>query len=68
LAARDHLTRARRYPVPRRFLPALLPATLVPPYLRVMARPEFDFFRDRAELSVARRQLALFAAMMRGRA
>jgi phytoene synthase len=67
LAARDQLTRARRYPVRRRFLPALLPATLVPPYLRVMARPEFDFFRQSTELSVARRQLALLAAMMRGR-
>jgi phytoene synthase len=67
LAARDHLTRARRYPIRRRFLPALLPATLVPPYLRVMARPEFDFFRHSSELSVARRQLALLAAMMRGR-
>jgi phytoene synthase len=67
LAARDHLTRARRYPVRRRFLPALLPASLVPPYLRVMARPEFDFFKHSTDLSVARRQLALLAAMMRGR-
>jgi phytoene synthase len=67
LAARDHLTRARRYPVRRRFLPALLPAALVPAYLRVMARPDFDVLRESTDLSVARRQLALLAAMMRGR-
>jgi phytoene synthase len=53
--------------VPRRFLPALLPAALVAPYLRLMMVRDFDPFRDSVALSTPRRQLAMLGAMMRGR-
>jgi phytoene/squalene synthetase len=61
-----HLGEARTL-VPRRFLPALLPAALVPLYLRRLTRPGFDPFRDRSDVAVHRRQLAMLAAMARSR-
>jgi phytoene synthase len=66
-AAKAHWRAAREQAVPRRFLPALLPAALVPAYLRLMRQKRFEPFRDKAGLSVPRRQLALFGATMRGR-
>jgi phytoene synthase len=64
--ARERLAASRRY-VPRRLLPALLPASLVPVYLRVIARPGFELFRDSAEVPSYRRQLAMAGALLRGR-
>jgi phytoene synthase len=66
--ARAHLASARSLRVPRRFLPALLPAALVPRYLDVVTRAGFNPFREVAEVPVYRRQIALMRAMMRGRA
>jgi phytoene/squalene synthetase len=55
--ARTHLARARRMAKPKRTLPAFLPASLVPLYLRNPAK----------EVSIHRRQLALLSASLRGR-
>lgn len=66
-AARKHLARASGVAIPRNLLPALLPASLVRPYLRRLTREGFDIFRDATELSVPRRQLNMLGTMMRGR-
>jgi len=57
LRARDHFLAARRSPKPGVALPALLPASLVPVYLRKLTR----------EVPIHRRQMALLSAAMRGR-
>ena len=57
LRARDHFLAARQGPKPRAALPALLPAALVPVYLRRMNR----------EVPLHRRQMALLAAAMKKR-
>ena len=57
LRARDHFLAARRGPKPRASLPALLPAALVPVYLRRLGR----------EVPIHRRQMALLAAAMKKR-
>ncbi len=64
--AREMLASARRR-VPRRLLPALLPAALVPAYLRVLTRPGFDPFRGAGDVAPHRRQLAMAGALLRGR-
>jgi phytoene synthase len=56
-AARTHLGLARRLKRPKRALPAFLPATLVPLYLR----------DPRKDVSIHRRQIALLGASLRGR-
>jgi len=65
--ARFHLDARRGHRIARGALPALLPASLVPLYLRALTRPGFDALRDRAEISVPRRQLAMIGAMIRRR-
>ena len=57
LRARDHFLAARRAARPRAALPALLPAALVPVYLRRLGR----------EVPIHRRQMALLAAAMKKR-
>jgi phytoene synthase len=57
LRARDHFLAARRGPRPRAALAALLPAALVPVYLRRLGR----------EVPLHRRQMALLSAAMRRR-
>lgn len=61
--ARVHLG-ARRERIARSVLPALLPASLAPLYLRSLTRPGFDVLRNSSELSVPRRQLAMLGAMI----
>lgn len=65
--ARFHLSARRGLRIARSVLPALLPAALVPLYLRILTRPRFDAFRDKAEIAVHRRQLAMLTAMIRRR-
>jgi len=57
LRAFDHFRAARREPRPRAALPALLPAALVPLYLRRLGR----------DVPIHRRQMALLGAAVRGR-
>ena len=57
LRARDHFLAARRGPRPRAALAAMLPAALVPVYLRRMGR----------EVPIHRRQMALLGSAMRTR-
>jgi phytoene synthase len=65
--ARFHLGAQRRHRIARSGLPALLPAAVVPLYLRVMTRPGFDVFRDTTDVGAHRRQLAMLGAMIRRR-
>jgi phytoene synthase len=65
-AAHAHLRAAREIPTPRKFLPALLPAALVPLYLNPMTRAGFNPFRDVVDVPLYRRQLAMLGAVMRG--
>ena len=55
--ARQHLAKARRLPVPKAALPAFLPASLVPLYLR----------HGEGEVPLYRKQLAMLTARFRGR-
>jgi phytoene synthase len=66
LRARDHFDAARKYGRPKRALAAFLPVTLVPLYLKAMARPGFEPFRDPAQVAQPRRQWALLGAAARG--
>lgn len=65
--AREHLaTFEQMLPqVPRAAMPALLPAALVPGYLAVMDRPNYDPFRTPVEVPQWRRQWALWRAARR---
>lgn len=65
--ARGHLAAQRGRRSARTVLPALLPAAVVPLYLRALTRSGFDVFRDSTEVGVHRRQLAMLGAMIRRR-
>jgi phytoene synthase len=62
LAAREHFDRVRRIPIPKNVLPAILPASLVPAYLRHLVRQDRDPLRDQGEVSLFRRQLIFLRA------
>lgn len=68
-AARRHLAAARtaRPAVPRRAVPALLPATLAELYLDRLARVGHDVLGRPVEIGAPRRQLRLMHAAWRGR-
>jgi phytoene synthase len=59
LRARDHFLAARKAPKPGPALAAILPAALVPVYLRNMGKPR--------DVPIHRRQMALLAAAMKRR-
>jgi phytoene synthase len=65
--ARNHLTNARRVAKPEKSLAAFLPASTVPAYLKLMTKRDFNPFRDRADIPMYRRQLAMLRASFRGR-
>jgi phytoene/squalene synthetase len=65
--AHDHLARARRLAGPGKALAEFLPAATVPACLKLMTRRGFNPFRDRTEIAMHRRQLAMLAASFRGR-
>jgi phytoene/squalene synthetase len=57
LRARDHFLAGRRGPKPRAALPAILPAALVPVYLKRLER----------DVPIHRRQMALLTAALKKR-
>jgi hypothetical protein len=59
LRARAHFLAARRAPRPGAAMAAVLPAALVPVYLRTLGKPR--------DVPIHRRQIALLAAAMKGR-
>ncbi len=65
--AREHLAKARRLAKPGASLAAFLPASAVPAYLKLMTKRDFNPFRDRTEIPMHRRQLAMLRASFRGR-
>jgi phytoene synthase len=66
-AANEHFERTRRIPIPKHVLPAILPAALVPAYLRDVTRDGRQPLRDRSDVSLFRRQLILLRAATLGR-
>ncbi|HEY0301715.1 MAG TPA: squalene/phytoene synthase family protein [Rhizomicrobium sp.] len=67
LWAAEHLTKARALRVQKDLLPALLPASLVPLFLRRVTRRNADPLLRAAEVPVHRRQMRLLSAAMRRR-
>ena len=66
VAERHFGTAASQSRIPRAVLPAFLPVALVRPYLKRMKRGGFDPYREPVELSVPRKQWAMFSAILRG--
>ena len=65
LWARERLQAARAQRAPRALLPAFLPASLVPLYLRRVTRGWFDPLRASSDITIHRRQMRLLGAAMR---
>lgn len=59
--------RAGANSLPRALRPAFLPVALAAPYLRVLAHPSRDPFRDSAQLNPLRRYLLIWRAYLSGR-
>jgi phytoene/squalene synthetase len=53
--------------VERKFLPAILPAALVPGFLRIITHRGFHPFRDSTEMPGYRRQWIMLRAIIRGK-
>lgn len=51
----------------RTYLPAILPAALVPAFIRILNRPGFDVYHDSAEIAGYRRQWIMLRAVIRCR-
>lgn len=64
---RSHNVAARALPRPRRAFAAVLPASLVPLYLKRVTRPGFDPFHETSDVALFRRQWTLLKASLRGR-
>jgi phytoene/squalene synthetase len=60
-----HYRRVKR--TERRYLPAILPATLVPAFIRILNRPGLDLYRDSTEIPGYRRQWITLRAVIAGR-
>ncbi|MEI9991516.1 MAG: phytoene/squalene synthase family protein [Rhizomicrobium sp.] len=65
--AREHLAKARALRAGREELPAYLPASLTPLFLRRVAGRGFDPLHHAPQVPIHRRQIRLLAAAMRGR-
>ncbi len=65
--ANRHYAEVHVLRLPRRFLPAILPATLVPSRIRAITAPGYDAIAPQAVEPIHRRQWAMLAAMMQGR-
>ncbi len=67
VAAGARFTTIKGIAIGRQYLPALMPASLVPAYLRLVTREGFDPFRHTVQLSGPKRQFILLRAMLRRR-
>ncbi|HSZ74827.1 MAG TPA: phytoene/squalene synthase family protein [Rhizomicrobium sp.] len=67
LKAKEKLNAARAFGKPGKALPAFLPASLVPLYLKRVTKPRFNAFRDPADVATHRLQWALLSAATKGR-
>lgn len=65
--AADLLKSAQETKLPKQHLPAALHAGLVPGYVRMFSRADFDPLRTSPEIPAFRRQIALMARAVRGR-
>jgi hypothetical protein len=65
LKASEHFLAARGLRVPRGLLPAFLPATLVPLYVRRARRPWFNPLTHTGDVALHRKQVALLSAVLR---
>jgi len=65
--ARSHFEAARGKPVPAHALPALMPASLVPLYLRKLSRTGFDPLRDPSDIANYRKQVSILRAALTGK-
>lgn len=63
--ARTHYRHVAR--TERKYLPAVLPAALVPALIRILNQPGYDVYRDSTEIAGYRRQWIILRAAMRGR-
>jgi phytoene synthase len=64
--AREKLVAARRFSIPASAIPAALPVATAPAYLKRVTKADFDPFRDRAEIPLWRRQLAMLRTNISG--
>jgi phytoene synthase len=62
-----HWAAARKFALPGHAFGAVLPASLVPLYLKRLKRPGFDPFRASADVALYRRQFTLLRAAVLGR-
>ncbi|MBV9542065.1 MAG: squalene/phytoene synthase family protein [Alphaproteobacteria bacterium] len=67
LWAGEHCAVAKKLRVPKALLPAFLPASLVPLFLRRVTKRAADPLTQTAALPIHRRQVRLLSAAMRGR-
>lgn len=51
----------------RKYLPAILPAALVPAFIRMLNRPGYDVYHDSTEIAGYRRQWIILRAVIAGR-
>jgi phytoene synthase len=65
--ARSHHAAARLRPIPGHALPALMPAALVPLYLKKLSRPNFDPLRNTSDIANYRKQIAFLWAALTGK-
>jgi phytoene synthase len=65
--ARSHYAAARARPIPGHALPALMPASLVPLYLKKLSRADFDPLHDPLDVANYRKQIVFLRAALTGR-
>jgi phytoene/squalene synthetase len=64
---RSHYAAARARPIPGHALPALMPASIVPLYLKKLSRADFNPLRDPSDVANYRKQIAFLRAALTGR-
>jgi phytoene synthase len=65
--ARSHYQAARARPVPGHSLPALMPASLVPLYLKKISRADFEPLRSPSDVANYRKQISFLRAALTGK-